>query len=276
MLTGLHSVVVDVTDFEAGVRDFALLLGRAPARAGEAPQHGRGSAIFTLPSGCLELRSRSERPLVPPALPIRARDGIAGLRFSCTPRPGTALVPGRFEGPSVPIELVAEADSIASPGDSPASGSVVVEPPARPASGPAPSPIDPLACVLALDHVVVATRDPERTRRHLAEELGIRLALDRSFPERGLRLIFFRLGGITLELAAALDGAPADAGPDVFQGLAWKVPRIDAIHARLCAAGFDVSAIRAGHKPGTRVCTVRAPVHGVPTLLIEHPPREGW
>jgi hypothetical protein len=44
---------------------------------------------------------------------------------------------------------------------------------------------------------------------------------------------------------------------------------IDAIRSRLLGDRFDVSEIRDGNKPGTRVCTVRDPVHGVPTLLIE-------
>ena len=135
------------------------------------------------------------------------------------------------------------------------------------------SDIDPAAQVAGLDHVVVASPDPERTRRYLAEDLGIRLALDRSFAERGLRLIFFRLGGVTLEVASALGQTTAVAGRDAFHGLAWKVGRIEAIHARLRAGGLEVSEIRPGHKAGTRVASLRRSVHGVPTLLIEHPPR---
>jgi len=43
----------------------------------------------------------------------------------------------------------------------------------------------------------------------------------------------------------------------------------DAIRVRLVAAGLDVSEVRDGHKPGTRVCTVRGDPCGVPTLLLE-------
>ncbi len=43
--------------------------------------------------------------------------------------------------------------------------------------------------------------------------------------------------------------------------------------ARVSAAGFDVSSVRAGFKPGTRVCTVRGRPLGVDTLLIEPAPR---
>jgi hypothetical protein len=46
------------------------------------------------------------------------------------------------------------------------------------------------------------------------------------------------------------------------------VPDIDAAHARLVAAGFDVSEIRTGRRPGTRVATVRGETHGVATLVL--------
>ena len=192
-------------------------------------------------------------------MPLRAEGGIAGIRFCCTPTPGARLRPGRLEGPTVPIELVSETDSPAAPSD-----------PDEPRAGTSAAreigsrDIDPAAQVAGLDHVVVASPDPERTRRYLAEELGIRLALDRSFAERGLRLIFFRLGGVTLEVASALGQTTAVAGRDAFHGLAWKVGRIEAIHARLRAAGLDVSEIRPGHKAGTRVASLRGSVPRCP------------
>ena len=47
------------------------------------------------------------------------------------------------------------------------------------------------------------------------------------------------------------------------------MPDIDAIESRLKADRFDVSEIRDGNKAGTRASTVRDPVHGVSTLLIQ-------
>jgi hypothetical protein len=35
----------------------------------------------------------------------------------------------------------------------------------------------------------------------------------------------------------------------------------------------EISNIRDGRKPGTRVCTAKSHTLGVPTLLIEHPLR---
>ena len=37
----------------------------------------------------------------------------------------------------------------------------------------------------------------------------------------------------------------------------------------LAAAGVDVSDVRTGRKPGTRVLTVRSGTCGIPTLLVE-------
>lgn len=269
MLTAVHSVILDVADFETAVRDHETLLGRAPAAVGLDPVHRNRLARFRLSNMQLELRGLE--PAAPFAasiagIPFRDGEGLAGLRLVGRFESGAPLGPGRVEGPGVPIELVSLSET------SETSVEPSVPPPITnhsPASG-----VDPAERIDGLDHVVIASPDPERTRRQLAEELGLRLALDRRFPERGLRLLFFRLGGVTLEVAASLAEAAPAAGGDAFHGLAWRVPRIEAVHARLSAAGFSLSEIRAGHKAGTRVASLRAPFHGVPTLLIEHPPRE--
>ena len=75
------------------------------------------------------------------------------------------------------------------------------------------------------------------------------------------------LGELLTKLGVDVERQPD--GTDRFGGLAWQVPDIDAIRSRLLADRFDVSEIRDGNKAGTRVCTVREPVHDVPTLLIE-------
>jgi catechol 2,3-dioxygenase-like lactoylglutathione lyase family enzyme len=129
--------------------------------------------------------------------------------------------------------------------------------------------IDPRSTLSGLDHVVVFSEDIDATRDFYADRLGIRLALDRSFEKRGVRLLFFRIGGVTLEIGGRLAAEPKPDSIDRFGGLAWQVADIDATQSRLRADRFDVSEIRDGNKPGTRVCTVRDPVHSVPTLLIE-------
>lgn len=256
MLTAFESVVVDVTDFESARRAYALLLGREPIEVDFDPAQGTRIARFALANAALELRAIPERGADGAAtIGLREADGIAGIRLAGVFDSGDRLRPGRAAGPTVPIELIGSPASVAS----------------WPASGDDESG----GRVEGLDHVVIASPDPEPTSRHLAEDLGLRRALDRRFPERGLRLIFFRIGGVTLEIASPL-AAPAPPTPatggDAFHGLAWKVSRIDALHARLGAAGFALSAVRDGHKAGTRVASLRGALHGVPTLLIEHPP----
>ena len=77
-----------------------------------------------------------------------------------------------------------------------------------------------------------------------------------------------RAGEAVLEIGASLK-APVSDAPDRFGGLAWRVTDPDAAQARMAAAGFDVSEVRTGRKPGTRVFTVRDAPAGVPTLVIE-------
>ena len=133
--------------------------------------------------------------------------------------------------------------------------------PAPPAPAAAPDGAE------AIGHVVVQSTDPERAIALWQGRLGLRLALDRTFPERGVRLLFFRTGGITLEYASPLD-APT-AAEDRLYGVSYRVCDLAVRRARLVAAGLDVSEIRPGARPGTRVATVRSGTAGVATLLLE-------
>jgi catechol 2,3-dioxygenase-like lactoylglutathione lyase family enzyme len=125
----------------------------------------------------------------------------------------------------------------------------------------------------AIDHVVVRTASPERAIALWRDRLGLRLALDRNFPERGLRLMFFRSAGITLEFAAPHPPADGDSRTDRLYGVSYRVTDLDARRERLLAAGVDVSEVRTGMRTGTRVATVRSGTVEVPTLLLEADPR---
>jgi catechol 2,3-dioxygenase-like lactoylglutathione lyase family enzyme len=129
---------------------------------------------------------------------------------------------------------------------------------------------EPDAAVSSLDHLVVQTDDLEAARELYGGAFGIRLALDRTFGERDTRILFFRVGGATLEVAGRPGVPPKlSESPDRVWGLAWTVGDAEAARRRLLGAGFDVSELRPGFKPGTRVCTVRGATHGVQTLVIE-------
>jgi catechol 2,3-dioxygenase-like lactoylglutathione lyase family enzyme len=124
----------------------------------------------------------------------------------------------------------------------------------------------------AIDHVVIHSPDLDRACALWRDRLKLRLALDRQFPERGLRMLFFRSGGVTLEFAGTMAHPVDPRGPDRLYGIAYSVSDISACRARLLRGGLGVSTIRPGHKPGTLVATVRSGTEGVPTLLLNTTP----
>ncbi len=122
------------------------------------------------------------------------------------------------------------------------------------------------AAVAAIDHVVVRSANPEASIALYGAKLDLDLRLDRSNPSWGSRLLFFRCGDAIVEVGASLNPPLSDA-PDRLGGFAWRVPEPEAAHARMCAAGLDVSELRKGRKVGTSVFTVRDAVGG-PNLII--------
>lgn len=288
---GLHAldhVIVLVSELEAATRDAARLLGRTPSWRGEHPGQGTANALFRLENTYLELLA----PVGPGALAdqLRARLARAGegpLGFALATADADACAAAlRARGLAVP-------DPAPGIGRDEPSGAwrrwrsfllperatrgvpvLVIEHLSPPELLPPAQPLEAEgAAVAALDHLVVRSEAPEAAIALFRDTLGLRLALDRSFEAWGARLLFFRVGGVTVEVAAPLEPPAAPSDTDSFWGLSWRVPDLDAAHARLVACGFDVSEIRAGRKPGTRVCTVRAPTHGVATLLIQPAPR---
>jgi len=144
---------------------------------------------------------------------------------------------------------------------------VAIEVVGRADEGPSPPIADTTSAVSGLDHVVVRTPNPERAIAFYAGRLGLDLRLDRSNPQWGARLLFFRCGDLVVEIAHDLKKGVSDA-PDHLWGLSWRVPDIAAARARLRDAGLDVSEPRDGRRPGSRVCTVKDGTEGVPTILI--------
>ena len=119
---------------------------------------------------------------------------------------------------------------------------------------------------------MVSTADPERAAALYGARLGLDMALDRSHPEWG-RLMFFRCGDLIVEVVHRPGKDERCEAHDRLWGLSWRVADIDATRARLVSAGVDVSEVRTGRKPGTRVLTVRNGTCGIPTLLVERTAR---
>jgi hypothetical protein len=127
------------------------------------------------------------------------------------------------------------------------------------------------AAVTGLDHVVIASANAEATAFTLAAQLGMDMRMDISRPEWDARLMFYRCGDLIVEVFQKLSGEAPSPGDSLY-GVSWRIADADAARARLLDRGFDVSEVRSGRRPDTRVLTVRSRTAGVATLLIEHKP----
>ncbi len=282
LVDAVDRVAIAVRDIAEAERVYSRLLGRRPSWRHTDPGGGTMQLIYRLANVGLELISPLE-------------DGPWGKVVSRhLERRGEGLIALHLKTPDAEEaarELSARGVSaIALPEGEARSGSLMrrwrnvmipdyftrglsfmlTEARGTPASPP-PAPLrDGVAegeAISALDHVVVMTADAEAMKTLLGDRFGIRLALDHSKPEWGVRQLFFRLGGVTIEVVEPLDKAKAPAG-DHFWGLAWKAASIGAVRERLLREGADVSEVRAGRKKGSEVATIREPTMGVPTLLI--------
>lgn len=279
MIIGLDHVVVLLEDIAAGAKACELLLGRAPSWRSRSD--GAETVLFTLNNMSLELVA----PTGEGTGAGRIREAInisgEGLASICFRVGDIAKVHRRLDrlalNPEPVMELESrDLDSGASlrwkrtRTDTRLSHGVrlffleLAKERARSAAT-SQSP------VLGLDHVVVSTGDSDRAAALYGARLGLDMALDRSHPDWG-QLMFFRCGDLIVEVVRR-PGAEAEQSGDHLWGLSWRVADIEAKRARLLAAGIDVSEVRAGRKPGTRVMSVRDGTCGVRTLLLERSAR---
>ncbi len=279
----LDHVVIAVRDRDTAAETCARLLGRRPSWRGAHPELGTRNALFRLENTYLELLAPGGEGPVGKLLGERLeRDGegplalafgtddldacVKGLRArgltAADPAPGRGCDEASGAERRWRFALLPERDTRGV-------GVFVLSHDRDSAELPEAKPTENAsAAVSALDHVVVTTADADAAKRLYGEGLGLRCALDKSFPQWGARLVFFRVSGLTVELAARLGEETSAATPDRFWGISYRTPDVPAARARLAAAGFDVSPVRPGRRPGTRVCTVRGEPLGVATLVI--------
>ena len=270
MIHGLDHVAIAVAGLDAAVRDYEALLGRTAERAPDVA--GAERAWFHLENMALELIAASG--VGPAGDRVRTRldtagEGLLILAFAVEDLTSAARL---LERRGVPGHGRADNAWSLHPGMTDGVQIVLVPRPA--ASRPTLSPIDQPsdAVPLGLDHVVVHTPNPDRALALYGAKLGLDLRLDRSNPDWGARQMFFRCGDLVIEIGHGLKAGVSD-GPDSLGGLAWRMTQPAAVHARLAGAGFDVSEVRKGRKPGTKVFTVRDRTRGVPTLMLSASPR---
>jgi catechol 2,3-dioxygenase-like lactoylglutathione lyase family enzyme len=279
MIVGLDHVVVLVRELEAGVAAYQTLFARAPSW--RSTNDGAETVLFTLDNMTLELVS----PVGDGATADRIRTALAeqgeGLASICFRTHDIAKMHRRLDRLTLRPESVADAES-----RDMASGATLswrrtraatdatravrlffleraAERPHSAATAEAP--------ITAMDHIVVSTGDPERAAALYGARLGLDMALDRSHPDWG-RLMFFRCGDLIVEVVHR-PAAAVDPSHDKLYGMSWRVDNAEATRARLLSAAVDVSEVRTGRKPGTRVLTVRSSTCGIPTLLVERTAR---
>lgn len=276
MITGLDHAVVLVRDIEAGVVGYQTLLGRAPAW--RANSNGAASAIFALDNTSLELMAPAGEGEA--ADRVRAAldkqgEGLVSLAFVVD---DIAKAHHRLTRLGLAPEDISEGTSTDL-----ASGQTLTWKRTR-ASAEfthgirlfflqrneklARSKETASAAVSLLDHLVIATPNPDRTAALYGARLGLDMKLDRTIPAIGTRFLFFRTGGLVFEIIHRLKDGRGD-GPDKIYGVSWRVADVEATRKRLQEAGLEVSEVREGRKPGTRVFTVRTGTFGVPTIVIQ-------
>jgi catechol 2,3-dioxygenase-like lactoylglutathione lyase family enzyme len=275
MITGLDHVVVLLDDIESGAAAYQLLLGRAPAW--RSHNDGAETVMFTLANMTLELMAPAGNGATADRIRTVLKLGGEGLASICFRVGDIARMHRRLDRLALKPDAIAD---VASRDTS--SGAALNWKRTRAATETTrgvrmffleltgdrpPSPVIAAAPITALDHIVVSTQDPERAAALYGARLGLDMALDRSHQDWG-RLMFFRCGDLIVEIVQR-PVAGADDSHDKLWGLSWRVADADATRARLAEAGIEVSEVRAGRKPGTRVVSVRGGTCGIHTLLVE-------
>ena len=259
MITGFDHVVIAVRDIAQGIAAYETLLG-ATATAVQT-RDDVASALVVTGNHAVELMA----PVGPGAARLRAAlddggEGIKSLVFSTS---NIEKLHTRCQRVWLEPEAIIERQGARS-----FRANTERTHGARLFFMQRDEPLSPSTAVLGLDHAVVRTPDAERAAALYGARLGLDMRLDREVM--GRRLMFFRCGDAIVEIIH--DAAMTD-GRDQLWGLSWRVADADAERDRLSAAGLNVSDVRTGTKPGTRVFTVRDKTCGVPTLMIEQGPK---
>src|SRR6266481_5124454 len=207
VITGLDHVVVLVGDIAAAEAAYQTLFARTPAWKNTGD--GADRVLFTLDNMSLELMA----PSGDGASADRIRAVLAaqgeGLASICFRTGDIAKMHRRLDRLTLKPEAIAEVES-----HDASSGAVLSWKRTRAATDatrgvrlfflelakerPLSVRTAP-ASITAMDHVVIATSDPERAAALYGARLGLDMALDRSHPDWG-RLMFFRCGDLIVEV----------------------------------------------------------------------------
>ncbi|MBV9458285.1 MAG: VOC family protein, partial [Bradyrhizobium sp.] len=277
---GLDHVVILLEDIGKGTAAYQTLLGAAPSWQNSGD--GADRVLFTLANMTLELMAPSGFSITADRIRSVISQSGEGLASICFATTDISKMQRRLERVALKPEPVAEVESQDS-----VSGATLHWKRTRASTeftrgvrmffleldGERPrSKATTAAPVIGLDHVVVSTEDSERAAALYGARLGLDMALDRTHQDWG-QLMFFRCGDLIVEVVRR-PVAGGDATRDKLWGLSWRVGDIDAARTRLIDDGIEVSEVRIGRKPGTRVMSIRSGTCGVQTLFLERAARE--
>ncbi|WP_407176000.1 VOC family protein [Bradyrhizobium sp. STM 3562] len=280
MITGLDHIVVLLEDVKAGTAAYEVLFGRAPSWQNSGD--GADRVLFTLDNMSLELMAPHGSSAEADRIRSVIKGSGEGLASICFRTPDIAKMHRRLDRVALRPEPIAELENRDS-----VSGATLRWRRTRAATdltrgvrmfflelaGERPRSVATVPTpVLGLDHVVIATEESERAAALYGARLGLDMALDRTHADWG-QLMFFRCGDLIVELVRR-PGTSGDRLHDKLWGLSWRVADIEAVRERLVACGIDVSEVRDGRKPGTRVMNLRSGTCGINTLFLEQTPRE--
>jgi catechol 2,3-dioxygenase-like lactoylglutathione lyase family enzyme len=292
MIEAVDHIIIAVEDLNAGVDSYRRLLGREPSWRGEHPGQGSANALFRLDNTYLELAAAVGEGGFATMIKQRLADhgeGVMGLAFR-TPDADASAVALKAKGFTVSGPADGEGKNtldgatrkwrnlFVSPASSRGLFLFLIEhtspldalPPSKPISETSPS-----AIVEAVDHVVVRTRDPDATKAFFGDDgLGIRLALDQDVEAWGGRMLFFRTGGLTVEVVGRQDEDLEKRKSDFYWGIAFRTRDVSTMAQRIANAGGEISEVRKGRKPGTVVATPKADTLNTPTLVIGPDPAQ--
>lgn len=279
MITALDHFVLLCPDIDAAVADYKILLGSSPVW--QAVNDGAATAIFKTGNTAIELMAPAGDTAVADKLRDMTADGakLTSLVYRSDDLASDHHIMKR-RGLS-PSEIT-DASSEDTGSNATRSWQRFRIPDAKMAGLKSfvltpqtelPEPELIPGAATSLDHLVINTPNPERAVATYGARLGLRFALDRTAEQWKTRFLFFRVGGLTLEVINRLGTEQDPSDDDTIWGLTWETDDLATAHARLEAVGRDISEIRTGRKPGSEVFTVRDGTQGVPTLFIAHSPR---
>lgn len=281
MTTTIDHIIIAVSDLAEASAEYSALLGRSPSWRGAHPDYGTANTLFKLDNTYIELLAPQGEGMAADIV-----NGILNTRGPCLG--GLVLGTENAEGfiSHARSEGLEASDPVPGHGVDEQTGAerrwrnIFWDPAAARGifsfcieheAGSTLPEAEPYGAgaIAGVDHVVVKTQSADAAKTFYGDQLGIRLALEQDVPEWGGTQLFFRASAMSIEVIAS-DKAPE---LDALWGLALKTDDIEATHSRLSEGQVEVSDIRDGRKSGTRVCTAKSHTLGVPTLLIEHPPR---